>query len=115
LPDFQLPQDVPLIGYKKVKGDVILKLEIPKESPRTACLSSRKCRAKSAKVLAYWDDSIKDWSTQPMIFYSMYNNRFEYPVGRLVTVEYYNPDPNLECTTGIHFFEAWSDAIRFVL
>lgn len=42
LPDFQIPQDVEIIGYKKISTGVIT-LKIPAEARRTACLVSNKC------------------------------------------------------------------------
>lgn len=53
LPHFQLvPEEGAFIGWKKLQGGIIAKLEIPAEAKRTSSLIGRKNRAEFVKVLA---------------------------------------------------------------
>jgi hypothetical protein len=113
LPDYQLPQNVVLIGYKKVMDGVILKLEISSKTPRTASLIGNKCRAKSAKVLAWMEPNDTKWRTTKKVFASKHNPDFMYRVGETVTEPRYNNDSRIECTNGIHFFETLKAALEY--
>jgi len=84
-----------LIGYKKCRDGVIVKLLIPKEAKRSHAFD-RKCRAEFAQVLEL---SIGERA------YSTQNKNFEYVVGQTVRPETpFDEDWTNECSTGIHFF-----------
>jgi hypothetical protein len=84
-----------LIGYKKCRDGVIVKLLIPKEAKRSHAFK-RKCRAEFAQVLEL-SKGKKAYSTQ--------NINFEYVVGQTVRPETpFDEDWTNECSTGIHFF-----------
>lgn len=116
LPDFQLPTGE-LLGYKKVSGGVILTLGISKE--RTACLTSNKCRCRSAKVLRA--DSVLDVGgkrTRKKIrnvtkFVSLFDPRFIYSVGKTVSVDNWSDDIRIDCVPGIHFFKTFEEACDY--
>jgi len=91
LPDFQIPQGVDLVVYKKLHEGVVCRLLIPKEAKRTASLVGNKCRAEYAIVLEGEGHSI-------------YNSYFKYQVGMKVIPNSYNEDVREECKPGIHFF-----------
>ncbi len=102
LPDFQIcPQDGAFIGYKKVRGDTVLKLRI--EGPRTNSLVGRKCRTSKAFVV----EAIDSFGGE---FKSMHDPNFKYTVGKYVEVPDYDPDIRVECTRGIHFFMTLEEA-----
>ena len=85
------------IAFKKVRGSVVLKLEIPADAIRVGGLASRKCRANKVKVL----EAIGSAKTT---FKSRHNPNFTYTVGKCVEEPRFNPDPTEECAAGIHFF-----------
>jgi len=92
LPHFQIPQG-DLIVWKRLNSG-IAQLLIPKEAKRTACLTSRKCRAEYAKVLEMEKETDTDRHTRLL----------HYTVGETVRPDKYDDDIRLECTNGIHFF-----------
>ena len=82
--------DGDLVGWKKLQGGVICKLQIPAKSKRVGGLIGRKCRAEFAVVLA------GDGKGQ--------HNGMEYKVGETVKPDKYDDNPLVECSNGIHFF-----------
>lgn len=122
LPDFQIPQDVDLIVWKKLvvrnggfSGfECIAKLRIPAEAKRTASLIGKKCRAEFAEVLEICvlqtGGSLKEAS-------SLRTTYFVYKVGEIVRSlpeqnggVAYCDDMRFECRPGIHFFMNEEDA-----
>jgi hypothetical protein len=87
-----------LIGWKKLSGDKIAKIFIPKEAKRSNA-TGRKCRAEFADVLEIWegDEQVKTG-------YASYNSGFIYEVGKGVTPDSFDDDRWNECSNGIHFF-----------
>jgi len=83
-----------LIGWKKCKGGVIVKLRIPSEAKRSNA-TGRKCRAEYAEVLEIIgaEEAI-----------SSYNSTFVYRVGETVRPDKWEEDRFNECAGGIHFF-----------
>jgi hypothetical protein len=113
LPDYQIPQDKVLLGYKKVCYDIVLKLEIPAKAERTASLVGNKCRAEYAKVIAWKRVGDKKWhktNKAKVEFISQHNTSFRYKLGKIAKPDSYDNDPSLECTQGIHFFMKYKDA-----
>lgn len=84
-----------LIGWKKCKSDIIVKLEIPLEAKRSNA-TGRKCRAEFVKVLEIFGDAEKG--------ISQYDNITEYKVGEIVKCNSWCEDRWQECAGGIHFF-----------
>ena len=95
----QCPEEGSFIGYKKA-GECIVKLEILESSKRSSA-TTRKCRCDKALVI-----SIKDMETGEMMkeVPSDRDESFIYKVGEVVSVDDFNEDRWVECTTGIHFF-----------
>jgi hypothetical protein len=107
LPVFKITPDVGnFVGWKKVRGSVILKLEIIGE--RNSSLVGRKCRTNKAKVLEAYnpDGSI----CTEKVFSSLYRSKFNYVVGETISEPDYDPDIRIECTRGIHFFMTRAEA-----
>ncbi len=100
--------DGDVIGWKKLKGELIAKLLIPAKAKRSNA-TGRKCRAEYAKVLEIWngEESVKRGE-------SGYEDGFFYVVGK--TVKPSQPfDDNRwdECSTGIHFFITRLEAEKY--
>jgi len=92
-----------LIGWKKCRQGVIVKLAILARTPRS-CATGRKCRAQSAKVLQTFP--------QGAVGSSSYDPRVQYTVGTTVSVDNFDVDRWNECSTGIHFFITRGEAER---
>ena len=84
-----------IIGYKKCKDSIIVKLLIPKNAKRSHAFG-RKCRAEFAKVIEiYGADEAK----------SSHDSSFVYRVGETVKSEKpFSENWLEECESGIHFF-----------
>jgi hypothetical protein len=107
LPDFKITPDTGVFtGWKKVSGNVILKLEIIGE--RNSSRIGRKCRTNKAKVVEAYN---RDGSIcTEKEFRSLYDPKFKYVVGETVCEPEYDPEIRVECTTGIHFFMTRKEA-----
>lgn len=104
LPDFQIPQDRDIVGWKKLGDETtVIKLLIPKEAKRTACLINRKCRAEKAIVREMPEGEIR----------SFYNPEFIYELGKEVVADSYDDDIRTDCTHGIHFFLTKTEAMEW--
>ena len=103
-PDFGI-----FIGYKKASG-YIVELEIPEDAKRLSA-TSRKCRCDKAKVLRILntDRTVVDVAEVT----SDRDSNFIYKVGEMVSVDNFNEDRWNECSTGIHFFINFQEAVNY--
>ena len=92
-----------LIGWKKCKDDVIVKLEIPAEAKRSNG-TGRKCRSEYAKVLEVIGAEVG---------ISKYDNKTEYKAGEMVYSDAWGDNRWEECTSGIHFFLTRKEAEEY--
>jgi len=83
-----------LIGWKKCKDNVIVKLLIPKEAKRSNS-SGRKCRAEFVEVLEVIGSKVG---------ISKQDAKTEYKKGEIVKCDKWDKDRWNECSGGIHFF-----------
>ena len=113
-----LPIACPEVGsftaYKKAiaKDDnVIVQLLIPASAKRTSA-TGRKCRADKAKVIAIWNmDRTKSELTEA---FSTHDDEFIYKVGTYVEPkEPFCEDRWNECSSGIHFFITFDEAVNY--
>jgi len=95
---YQIPQEGELIVWKAVKGGVC-KLRVPPEAKRTATPIGRKCRAEWVEVLEAPEDGR-----------GLHDSSVIYRAGEIVRPDKYDPDPRLQCTHGIHFFQTKEEA-----
>ena len=95
---YQIPQEGELIVWKAVAGGVC-KLRIPPEAKRTATPIGRKCRAEWVEVLEAPENGA-----------GLHDRSVIYRAGEVVRPDKYDPDPRLECTHGIHFFQTREEA-----
>jgi hypothetical protein len=83
-----------LIGWKKCKDNVIVKLLIPEKAKRSNS-SGRKCRAEYVKVLEVINGKVG---------ISQQDSKTGYKVGEIVKCDKWDEDRWNECSGGIHFF-----------
>lgn len=103
-PDFGM-----FIGYKKASG-YIVEIEIPEDANRLSA-TSIKCRCNKAKVLRIlnFDRTVAEVTEVK----SSYDSKFIYKVGDIVSVDNFDEDRWNECSTGIHFFINFKDAVDY--
>ncbi|WP_283419211.1 pentapeptide repeat-containing protein [Sphingopyxis sp. Geo48] len=83
-----------IIGWKKCRDDVIVKLRIPEDSPRSHAFG-RKCRAKFADVLEIFGADKAVSSRDP---------KFTYTAGERVEAPNWSDKWEDECAGGVHFY-----------
>ena len=88
----------PIIGWKKCKNNVLVKLEIPRGAI-VFSINNKKCRTDKAKVLEIIGAD------------RAYSNHkfFSYYVGDIIEVFNFNCEYNVDCAEGIHFFRIQRD------
>jgi len=86
--------DGDLIGWKKCRGDVIVKLKIPVEAKRSSAFG-RKCRAEYADVL---EVSGAEFGI------GQHDGKTKYVVGERVIPDKWDDNWQEECSHGIHFY-----------
>ena len=92
----------PIIGWKKCKNDVLVKLEIPRGAI-VFSINNKKCRTDKAKVLEIIGAD------------RAYSNHkfFSYYVGDVIEIFNFNCEYNVECAKGIHFFKTREEAENY--
>ena len=103
------PDTGSFIGYKKA-SNMIIKLEITEDAKRTSA-TSRKCRCNKAKVLGIYDYNHNLLEDKEVA--SDRDKDFIYRVGEIVEVENFDEDRWNECSTGIHFFINFQEAVKY--
>ena len=92
----------PIIGWKKCKNNVLVKLEIPRGAI-VFSINNKKCRTDKAKVLEIIGADRA---------YSNYKF-FSYYVGDVIEIFDFNCEYNVECAKGIHFFRTRKEAENY--
>ena len=92
-----------LIGWKKCKNNIIVKLEIPAEAKRSNA-TGRKCRAEYVKVIEVIGAEVG---------ISQHDDKTEYRVGEIVKPDKWNNNRWNECSSGIHFFITRKEAEEY--
>ena len=90
-----------LIGWKKCKDNIIVKLLIPKDAKRSNS-TGRKCRAEYVEVLELIDKNDKRKSPKEAI--SEHDGKTTYHIGETVRCDKWDEERFNECSGGIHFF-----------
>ena len=92
----------PIIGWKKCKNDVLVKLEIPRGAI-VFSINNNKCRTDKAKVLEIIGSD------------RAYSNHkfFSYYVGDVIEIFNFNCEYNVERAKGIHFFKTREEAENY--
>lgn len=89
----------PIIGWKKCKDNVLVKLEIPRGAI-VFSINNNECRTDKVKVLEIIGG---DRAYSKHKFFSYY-------VGDIIEVFNFNCEYNVECAEGIHFFRTRKEA-----
>ncbi len=104
------PEEGSFTAFKKVRGNYIVKLEIPEDALRCSA-TSRKCRASHAKVISF--TNIDGSPANVDVVYSKHDENFAYRVGEIVKVDNFDPNRWHECAPGIHFFITRQEAVNY--
>jgi hypothetical protein len=94
--------DGDIIGWKKCRGDIVVKLLIPSAAKRSNS-TGRKCRADLVEVLEIFGADKA---------YSEYDNT-EYVVGATIRCHKWDENRWKECSGGIHFFITREEAEKY--
>jgi len=97
---YSILPDGELTVWKKLSGNIICELLIPKDALRVCSPVGRKCRASKAYVV-----SMSKGTSAP----SQHDSTFIYTVGEWVGTVL-DEDIRYECGTGIHFFITKAEA-----
>ena len=92
----------PIIGWKKCKNDILVKLEIPRGAIIFS-INNSKCRTDKAKVLEIIGSN-RAYSKHKF---------FSYYVGDVIEIFDFNCEYNIECAKGIHFFKTREEAENY--
>ena len=95
-----VPESGGFTGWKKLQDGVVAQLRISAKAERVSALTSRKCRASKARVVALYN---RDGSVRTEPGKGAYSG-LAYPVGGVVVPDWFDPDNRVECSHGIHFF-----------
>ena len=106
----QCPETGSFIAFKKLRNNLIAKLEIPEHAKRSSA-TSRKCRASTAKVLEIF--KANDCEEKYEIGYSNHDGNFQYKLGEFVFPNDFDDNRWEECSSGIHFFITLQEAIDY--
>ena len=90
------PEVGSFVGWKKLCGGIIAKLEIPEEAARITPIGQRKCRAAYARVLSLSGSALAGTDT--------HTAKLVYVTGQIVRPDSFDPDVRSQCSHGIHFF-----------
>ena len=104
------PEEGSFIGFKKVREDYIVKLEIPEDALRCSA-TGRKCRCSKAKVLSI--TNIDGTEANATEVFSNHDPSFVYKVGEIVSVDNFESNRWKECAPGIHFFITRQEAVEY--
>jgi len=94
-----------LIGWKKCRQGVIVKMRIPADAKRSHAFG-RKCRAEFADVLEVIGGDVG---------ISSHDGRTEYRAGTRVTPDLFDDNWQDECSNGLHFFISRLEAEEYAL
>lgn len=104
------PETGSFIAYKQLDHHIIAKLLIPEDARRSSAFG-RKCRADKAQVLGLFN--YDGTPAAVAVGFSHHDPDFAYPIGETVSVPDFNPDRWEECSTGIHFFLTFREAVNY--
>ena len=103
------PSEGAFIGWKKVDGYFLVKLQIPEDARRSSA-TTRKCRCDKALVL---DITSLDGTEHYNEVVNYNYTTTVYKVGEMVYPNSFDDYRWCECSTGIHFFVNKDDAINY--
>ena len=102
------PEEGAFIGFKKCRGNALVKLKIPEDAKRSSA-TGRKCRCDKAEIISIVDSDENEINEAV----SRHEASFVYRVGETVTVSDFDENRFSECASGIHFFINKQEAIDY--
>ena len=106
---YACPEFGSFIGYKKAQSKIV-ELEILEDSKRLSA-TGRQCRCDKAKVIGIYDYEHNLLDIQEVE--SDRDVSFIYRVGEIVSVDDFDDNRWNECSTGIHFFINFQEAVNY--
>ena len=106
------PERGSFIGFKKVRGDYIVMLEILADAMRSSA-TGRKCRCSKAKVVSITNPDGSN--AEVTSARSGWDYNFIYSVGEVVEVKDFDTNRWNDCAPGIHFFITRQEAVDYSL
>ena len=106
------PEKGSFIGFKRVRGDFIVELEIAEDALRSSA-TGKKCRCSKAKVLSI--TNIDGTESNVNSARSLWDPDFVYTVGETIEVPNFDTNRWIECAPGIHFFITRKEAVDFIM
>ena len=103
------PSEGAFIGWKKVEGKYLIKIQIPEDARRSSA-TTRKCRCDKALVLDI--TSLDGEKHYDEVTNTNYKETI-YKVGEMVYPDSFDENRWNECSHGIHFFVNKEDAINY--
>lgn len=109
-----------VIGFKKLRYDIVIKVEIPADAQRVSTWLNRKCRASALRVLEVVSfgygrceqiglpHNPQNIPTDNMP--GLYDPGFVYRLGELHHPDRFDPDERYDCLPGLHFFMTLEEA-----
>lgn len=98
-------------GYGHYGIRIIAELRVPKDALRSSA-TTRKCRCSKAKVVRFLNLNGEELDIK--FAYSIYDKNFIYRIGKTVKCNgKFNLNRWKACTTGIHFFMSFEEAVKF--
>ena len=104
------PEKGSFIGFKKVRNNLIVELEITEDALRSSA-TGRKCRCSKAKVLSITNIDGTESNTNSAR--SLWDPDFVYSVGETIEVPDFDTNRWNECAPGIHFLISRQEAVDF--
>ena len=104
------PEKGSFIGFKKVRNNLIVELEITEDALRSSA-TRRKCRCSKARVLSI--TNIDGTESDIDSARSLWGPDFVYTVGETIEVSNFDTNRWNECAPGIHFFITRQEAVDF--
>ena len=106
------PERGSFIGFKKVRGNYIVELEILADAMRSSA-TGRKCRCSKAKVVSITHPDGRN--AEVASARSGWDRNFIYSVGGIVEVKDFDTNRWNDCAPGIHFFITRQEAVDYSL
>ena len=106
------PEKGSFIGFKKVRNNLIVELEITEDALRSSA-TGRKCRCSKAKVLSI--TNIDGTESNINSARSLWDPDFVYSVGETIEVPDFDANRWNECAAGIHFLISRQEAVDFIM
>ena len=106
------PEKGSFIGFKKVRNNLIVELEITEDALRSSA-TGRKCRCSKAKILSI--TNIDGTESNINSARSLWDPGFVYSVGETIEVPDFDTNRWNECAPGIHFLISRQEAVDFIM